>query len=609
MLKRIMVLFAIIAITCINLIDLSVSEEEKASLLTDLVATVMPGTVFIQTYDSEKRQISSGSGFFISDDGEVVTCNHVVEDKIDNCNLTRKFFYAKVTTPDLKEFFAKAIRYDPEGDLVLLDVVIPRSSVHSLPIRTSYPKAGEDIIVIGAPKLNKFSVTKGIISSIDRTLSDLPHLETAFQIDATISPGSSGGPVFNMNGEVIGVVRSTGGPGLNFVIPAERINNLLSRSSAIPPAEEWNRTFDDIIIQDQSLMFKMPVKETKDGDYIISPFLEKKNETILAKIDPNGNTLWSKKFFEYEILSIQETEDGGYILAGAGRSSDSDNADVALIKTDSDGNEMWNRTEGGSDDEMIWSVQETGDDGYILAGGARPNARPNEGDGWDGLLVKTDLNGKKMWSKTFEEAENDLVLSVQETIDGGFILLRIFESDGSDDSRSSLMKFDSKGNTVWNRTYDEFLDKDDRDRCTIYSVQETTDGGFILAGSISFEDTYASRSALLIKADEDGCPVWSRTLFGLGFKDIKPSVFVSVQETSDGGYILAGFKDHDPWLMKTDSNGNEMWNKTLGGSQSDVILSAQETIDGGYVLAGATRSFRNTLVDDDPVMWLIKLKE
>jgi len=602
MLKRWNVLFVTIALLCINMIGLSVCEEEKVSLLTDLVDAVMPGTVYIQTYDSDDRQMSAGSGFFVNDEGYVVTCNHVVEDETENCNLTRKFAYAKVTTSDSKQYAALPIIYDPEGDLVickLVDTDISDSPMQALPISTSYPKVGEDIFVIGAPENNRFSVTKGIISSISRKLSELPHLKTAFQIDASVLPGSSGGPVFNMDGEIVGIVRSTEGPGVNFVIPAERIEDLISMPSAAAPGKDFEMKFDDIVFDVNSdFLLSSTALEAEDGNLIVSAFLNQKNETILANITLDGDREWFREYRECQITSVQMNDDGGYILAGASPSLSGDGAKATLIKVDSDGYKIWSRSYGEPDKNMgFLSVEDTGD-GYVMAGfkGDREGNR-------DSLLMKTDSNGEVEWSRTFGEPEyRGVASSAEKTMDGDFVLLELHGSD------SSLMKVDSTGNELWNRTYDN---------CVICSFQETTDKGFILAGFMDLKNPFVTDAcaALLIKTDKNGCPVWSRILFASSSGDSMNSRFFSVRQTSDGGYILGGMRDWknrgtdiDGWVVKTDSRGNEVWNESLGGLKLDAIFSAQQADDGGYILAGATSSYRETLIDDDPVMWLIRLE-
>jgi archaellin len=187
----------------------------------------------------------------------------------------------------------------------------------------------------------------------------------------------------------------------------------------------------------------------------------------------------------------------------------------------------------------------------------------------------------EQWNRTFGGTGVDFANFSFQTSDG-YIFVGVTYSYGAGSSDAWLIKTDSNGNEIWNRTFGG------SNWDWTYSVQQTSDGGYILAGQTSSYGA-GSSDAWLIKTDSNGNEVWNRT-FGGSNSDWT----YSVQQTSDGGYILAGATSsygNDAWLIKTDSNGNEVWNKTFGGSNWDWTYFVQQTSDGGYILAGQTSSY------------------
>ena len=227
-------------------------------------------------------------------------------------------------------------------------------------------------------------------------------------------------------------------------------------------------------------------------------------------------------------------------------------------------------TFGGTGYDVARSVQQTSDEGYVLAGYTESYGA----DYYNFWLVKTDLNGNEQWNMTFGGTNGDYANSVQQTTDGGYILAGDTYSYGAGSADVWLVKTDSNGNEQWNMTFGgTHWD-------AAFSVQRTADSGYILAG-----DTYSygadDYDFWLVKTDSNGNEQWNKTFGGTGY-----DVALSVQQTSDEGYVLAGYTysysadDYDFWLVKTDSSGNEQWNKTFGGSNSDMARSVQQTADG-----------------------------
>jgi hypothetical protein len=326
------------------------------------------------------------------------------------------------------------------------------------------------------------------------------------------------------------------------------------------------------------------VQQTSDGGYIVAggtTYMGTLNtDILLIKTDANGNLQWSKTYGEAGddvAYSVQRTADGGYILAGYTSSFGAGDNDVFLVKTDAFGNIQWAKTYGGTSWDWASSVQQTSDGGYIVAGGTT-----SFGAGGDILLIKTDANGNVQWAKTYGETGYDFAHSVQQTSDGGYIVAGGTYSFGAGWIDLFLIKTDANGDVQWVKTYGEAGDD------VAYSVQLTADGGYILAGTTSsFGAGWGD--IFLIKTNASGNLQWAKTYGG-----INGEIAYSVQQTSDGGYIVAGGTTsfgaggYDIFLIKTDANGNIQWAKTYGGATSDYAYSVQQTSDGGYIVAGGT---------------------
>src|SRR4030095_7554226 len=183
-------------------------------LLPDLVRRIKPSAVAVETFDVRGEKLSRGSGFFIESD-RIVTNRHVIDGA----------YRAEVHSSNGTVYPVKGVvAVDAEGDLALLKVDIPVPQIRPLPLDRTSPQEGESVVVIGNPLGLEGSVTNGIVSAV----RDIPGFGRIIQITAPISPGSSGSPVVNMQGQVIGVatLQITGGQSVNFAIPSERIAQL-----------------------------------------------------------------------------------------------------------------------------------------------------------------------------------------------------------------------------------------------------------------------------------------------------------------------------------------------------------------------------------------------
>jgi len=238
---------------------------------------------------------------------------------------------------------------------------------------------------------------------------------------------------------------------------------------------------------------------------------------------------------------------------------------------------LWTRTYGSGE---AHSVIQTSDGCYVFAGRTL-NPGPNSSDFY---LKKVDSNGTTIWSRTYGGAYSDNAYSVQETTDGGYIVCGTTYSFGSIDFY--LIKTDSTGNAQWSRTYG----RNPWDEA--YSVQQTTDGGYIISGYTSTSQAPLWADFYLVKTNSNGDTIWTRTYGGIGGQGA-----YSVQQTSDSGYIMAGYngrgagggeENGEPYIVKTDSHGDTIWTRICSSPwYGEVAYSVRQTADGGYIVATA----------------------
>ncbi|MEM3578030.1 MAG: NosD domain-containing protein [Candidatus Bathyarchaeia archaeon] len=254
----------------------------------------------------------------------------------------------------------------------------------------------------------------------------------------------------------------------------------------------------------------------------------------------------------------------------------------------------WNQTYGGSELEIAYSLMQTNDEGYAILGWTE-----SFGSGLSDIwLIKTDSNGNMQWHRTYGGANNDYsgTHALLQTSDGGYAIAGYTNSFGSGDFDFWLIKTDSEGNVQWNKTYGEI--GDDEAFCLI----ATQDGGYAMAG-VTTSFGAGLGDFWLIKTDSYGNMQWNMTYGGVG-----DECAYALTQTIDGGYALAGITNSfgagnwDFWLLRTDANGNHLWNATFGGIDRDVVRALVQSGDGDYVLAGYTASF--TSGDED--VWLVK---
>jgi Domain of unknown function (DUF5122) beta-propeller len=328
------------------------------------------------------------------------------------------------------------------------------------------------------------------------------------------------------------------------------------------------------------------IQQTSDGGFIVAGYTATfgagKSDIWILKLNANGNITWQKTYGGSSSEShpiIQETSDGGFIVAVRTTSFGAGDIDIWVLKLNSSGNVTWQKTYGGSDSDYVFSIQETLDGGFIVAGSTYSYGAGIE----DFLVLKLDANGNVTWQKTYGGSDADYARSIHQTSDGGFIVAgrTYFFEHGQ--GEGWILKLDANGNVTWQKIYGgSYYDG-------FNSIQETLDGGYIVAGAHEADATSATKFWVL-KLDANGNVTWQK-IYG----DSKNhDVALSIQQTSDGGFIVAGVTEIDGWnygVLKLDANGNVTWQKTYGGSSVESDPSIQEVSDGGFIVAGKTGSF------------------
>ena len=351
----------------------------------------------------------------------------------------------------------------------------------------------------------------------------------------------------------------------------------------------WNRIYR-LLLSGYVGTVGYSVLQTSDGGYAIAGYTDSFGaggiDIFLVKTDSAGTMQWNKTYGgtgDESGRSFVRTSDGGYAIAGYTSSFGAGASDVYLVKTDSAGTMQWNKTYGGTGTDLGYSVVQTSDGGYAIAG--RTNSFG--AGGIDVYLVKTDSAGSMQWNKTYGGTGNDVGNSIVQTYDSIYAIAGYTNSFGAGGNDVYLVMTDSHGSMQWNKTYGGTGNDVGN------SIVQTsdywyfgTDFWYVIVGDTSSfgageEDVY------LIKTSTSGNMVWNKTYGGTGDESGN-----SVVRTSDGGYAVAGYTYSfgagfsDVYLVKTDSAGSMQWSKTYGGTDGERGHSIIKTSDGGYVIAG-----------------------
>jgi len=340
--------------------------------------------------------------------------------------------------------------------------------------------------------------------------------------------------------------------------------------------------------------FDFSIQQTSDGGYITTGYTYSYTyggaDFAVYKLNSSGNKVWFKHFGGTNSdhgQTIQQTSDGGYIVTGYTYSYTYGNADFAIYKLDSNGNKVWFKHYGGADYDYGYFIQQTSDGGYVVSGFAESFSYGS----YDFAIYKLDSNGNKVWFKHYGGTQDDYGYSIQQTTDGGYIVTGYTNSYTNGNADIAIYRLDSNGNKVWFKHYGGTEDD------IGYSIQQTSDGGYVVAGETN-SYTYGGYDFAIYKLDSNGNKVWFKH-YGGTVNDRGNAI----QQTTDGRYIVTGsvisysYGSTDFAIYKLDSNGNKVWFKHYGGTGADYGRSIQQTSDGGYIVSGHTDSYTHGNAD------------
>jgi uncharacterized delta-60 repeat protein len=344
------------------------------------------------------------------------------------------------------------------------------------------------------------------------------------------------------------------------------------------------------------------IQQTSDGGYIVAgktqSFGARSEDFWGLKQNSNGSVAWQKRYGGAggeSAHSIEQTADGGYVVSGHTDSFGAGDSDFWVLKLKGDGTISWQKAYGGAGEDWPSSIQQTSDGGYIVAG-----ATQSFGAGWwDSWILKLNSDGTVCWQKRYGGTYGDSASSIQQTGDGGYIVAGFTESFGAGSWCDFwVLKLNGDGTVAWQKRYGGADDDQ------AYSIQQTSDGGYIVAGCTSSFDADWWGDFWVLNLNSDGTILWQKRYGGAQGDSAS-----SILQTRDGGYIVAGTtqsfgaRSEDFWVLKLNSNGSVAWQKRYSGAGGESAHSIEQTADGGYVVSGHTYSFGA----GDSDFWVLKL--
>jgi hypothetical protein len=330
------------------------------------------------------------------------------------------------------------------------------------------------------------------------------------------------------------------------------------------------------------------VAQTNDGGYIITGRIGGStlgsSHIWLIKTNEYGDTLWTKTLGGNTSKvgnSVIQSSDGGYVVVGS--KYNGSYQDVYLIKTNSSGNTIWTRSFGGAYEDIGFSVEQTNDGGYIITGSKGINSSIN----CDVYLIKTDTGGNMIWDKTYGGPLIEQGDCVTQTSDSGYIIAGLTQSFGAGYNDVYLIRTNKTGDTLWTKTYGG-ADYDEG-----HALVKTNDGGFLITGLATAGDGFGD--VFIIKTTANGDTIWTKTYggpnteYGASVSKVLDGGYIIT-----GTKYKVGWGYGDVYLIRIDANGDSLWSKTFGGTDDDYGSCIKQTNDGGFIITGTKYNYAIT---------------
>jgi len=391
------------------------------------------------------------------------------------------------------------------------------------------------------------------------------------------------------------------------------------------------------------------VTATTDGGYIILGYTQSNDNDItdkqdesfdywVLKFDATDQLQWQKTYggsLDDRGSDIIQTSDGGYAILGYSFSNDGDaneNAglqDYWLVKLDANGNISWEKSFGYQGADSGITMTETNDQGFLVTGILDVTASGGEGNssrnanrhaGGDYWALKLDISGNLEWSHYFGGNFTDTPYGVVQTDDNGYIVVGSSDSEDTDISSNIgtydfwVIKISESGDLVWEKSFGGSQIDEAR------AIVKTNDGNYIIAGDTRSGDNDVSQNKgaadlWLIKISPTGNLIWEKNIGGSSF-----DVARAVKKSQSSGFLLSGSSrssdmdvsenkgQNDAWVLKTDNNGNLLWETTVGGSNIDFSYDVAELINGSVIAIGDTASNDGDIIENKGFTDLLIIK-